>query len=203
MSSLTTIGNNALKNIGATGEMVDYSTDTSREGDEVRRNIYAIINEILEEHDWGFARRTRELALHADDPPASFSYRYTLFPDCLVPLEIVVGSRPRNADPLDFDVMQDDAGLVETLVTDTANACLTYTSNLFVTKTLIWSHNFERCVEHKLSYILAVNLKKSSTVIQAQFGLYQAALRKAVYVSNKGRRRYTQQAPRSVRARRS
>lgn len=201
MSSYTDIGNNALRNIGASGTLNDWETDQSAEGKEVRRHITMAVNETLEEEDWSFARRIRALTVHDDDAPLDWAYRYVLFPDCLVPISISVATRARNSDPIDFDMVLDEQGLKQTLVTDTEGAILTYTSNTFVENPTRWTHAFERCVEHRLSYLLAISLKKGDNVIQNQYGLYQRQLQKAVTVNQRGRRRFTQQKPRSIRAR--
>lgn len=201
MSSYTDIGNNALRNVGASGTLSDWSSDQSAEGKEVRRHITKVVNEVLEEEDWSFARRIRALSVHDDDAPLDWSYRYNLFADCLVPIEISVATRARNADPIDFDLVLDEEGLEQTLVTDTEDAILIYTSNTFVSNTSRWSHSFERCVEHKLSYFLAISLKKGDGVAQTQYALYQRSLQKAIMVNQRGRRRYKQQKPRSIRAR--
>jgi hypothetical protein len=201
MSTFTDIGNNALMNIGAQGSIADWSTDTGIEAQEVRRNISKVVNEILEENDWKFARRTVTLSVHDDVAPSGWNYRYVMPSDCLVPLAITIPTRARNADPLEFDCMLDDEGYRETIVTDASDAELIYTSNKNIEDTKRWPHNFERCVEHKLSYMLGIHLKKADSVVQSQYGLYQASLRKATYVNNKGKKLSVQQKPRSVRAR--
>lgn len=93
------------------------------------RNMWdAAWESFLEQHDWKFARETRDLAQNTDEPPIDYKYSYALPTDCLVPRILVDADLPftigQAVQPVEFDVV----GL--NIETDVEQVTLRYTANV-------------------------------------------------------------------------
>lgn len=82
MSSIIEICNQALGNLGSKAA-IQSLTEASTEAQECRRWYDVSRRSTLERHDWGFARKRSTLALHTNDPPDTWAYRYQWPATCL------------------------------------------------------------------------------------------------------------------------
>ena len=201
--SLTSICNMALAEIRADARVTDVSdaTDGSTEATMCRLYLDTAVRSVFEEYDWRWVSRVRTLATHGDAAAPGYSYRYQLPSDCLVPREILIATRARNMDPIPFELELDEDGNEHTLLCDTANAQLRYTTDLFTESVEQWPGNFREAVKFKLARELALSVKKEGRTAEAMQQLYTLALEKSGYINQTGRYAGKPQVPASLRAR--
>lgn len=134
MASVVDICNLALSHLGANQsvEQVFPTPEQSTEARTCHLHYQPALDAILAEHDWGFARVTRTLAL-AGTAPGDWTYSYAYPSDCIAAREIVnetKASTIRAPDKIPFDLGYDTATKVRVIYTDQAEAVLRYTVTL-------------------------------------------------------------------------
>lgn len=203
-ASLTAVCNKALADVRADNTLSDITdvTDTSAEAQACRTYVYDIIGEVLEEYDWRWASREKSLgAIHADDPPEGWSYRYLVPNDCVVPREVLSEGKIPNTDKNAFVEVLSADGSERTLSTNIEDAILRYTSDALSVQVELWPNNFTNCVRHKLAHELGMALKNSPQIAESSYGRYRMALASARYVDGAGNDIGPSQRPGSLRAR--
>lgn len=119
------------------------------------RTFYDIARQAtLENYDWSFCRKRRSLALLAEDPPDTWTYRYEYPPNCITPRYIAYPGVRRPIEPIPFDMELDDAGTSRTILTDQQSAVLVYT--LDVENPSLFSAGFVDALSWRLAAYLAV-----------------------------------------------
>lgn len=89
----TEIANLALRHLSITSYLTDLETDNSIEARTIRRFLKISLEDVLEKHDWTFARKTCALSLQGQDPEHPFEYSYNKPVDALVVRELAPDGR--------------------------------------------------------------------------------------------------------------
>lgn len=148
MSSVQGICNLALSHIGNPRRVVSIDPpDRSVEADLCSTFYPQAVTEMLELHDWSFARKRATLSVLTTNDNDIWAYAYGKPSDCLVPQRITTGDGTQvGQDTEPFDVEGD------TILTNKAEAVLVYTQP--VSDSTKFSGNFTVA----LSYLLASHL---------------------------------------------
>lgn len=151
-TSSTVIANMALGHIGSKGEIVTLGSDGSEEDDACNFWYNIARKEVLEIHNWGFARKRAALTAHADDPDeVNWAYRFQYPSDALIIRRIVspygyVGDRV----PFEIELSDDDTEKTILCNLDTATAVYTFDC----TTTTMFTPSFD----NTLSWLLAAKV---------------------------------------------
>ncbi len=176
----TSVANMALSHVRASRIS---SLDSGKEEEAVECRIWyeQVRLQVLQAHDWGFARRRAVASLHedtisttADKPLAGvWSYRYQYPADCIVIRKVQApNSPPDHAIP--FDVETSLNGKTLSVLTDQQNAVLVFTRNL---ETLaLFSPLAIRAMTHLLASSIAYSLTGKRQVQEDQYSLYLSVL---------------------------
>ncbi len=165
------IANLALSHIRDKGaiESLDEATPQARMAklwyDAARRQV-------LVDSDWGFARKRMTLAVHGDDPPDDWSYRYQYPSDCLAPRRIR-NPLGRIKPAVPFAVEQSDDGS-RSIVTDAEEAELSYTLDL--EDVTAFSPYFVLALSYQLAYYLAGPLTGKQSIQKGMLEAYNLML---------------------------
>ncbi len=111
--------------------------------------------EVLEGHDWPFARRRQLLALHAEDPPAAWVFRYQV-PANMIAARFVVNPMGTDADAVPYELELGPDGASLTLLTNLQDAELRYTAD--VTNPSIFTPLFSRTLAKAIAARLALSV---------------------------------------------
>lgn len=120
--------NMALSHIGSKSR-IESIDENSAEANECKTWFDWSRRQVLEDHNWNFARKRASLALHGDAPPAGWSYRYEYPSDCIKARLIYNPSGP-YADPIPFTIESVDDGSESCILTNQVNAILIYSWEL-------------------------------------------------------------------------
>lgn len=82
------IANMALGHLGVSSVISDFQTDNSTEGKILRRYFRRSLDDLLEQHDWTFAKRTAKLFLQSEDPEYGYKYSYIYPVNAIVVREV-------------------------------------------------------------------------------------------------------------------
>ena len=177
--SVARIGNMALSHIGS-GSSIESITEDSAEANAVELWYDFCRLQVLEAYDWNFARSRQTLALHADDPPATWVYRYQ-YPSSCVAARLIEHPFGKTADPVPFEVELSENGETKSILTDLSEAKLQYTRDLTLT-TLFSGHfvmTLSYLIAHNICFDLTADLK-----LKLELGLvYNSLLMQAPAVS--------------------
>ncbi len=169
MASKVDIYNLTLAHIGLPA--IEATTDNSKEADAINRVYNQLLEEVLEEADWSFARITVALAEHTVDPPGDWAYRYGYPPDCIRARELVVANSRRMDAPLPFSIELLPDGSDKTILSDTAAAELRYTT--LITNTTFFDSLFVGTFSWRIAVEIALPLTKKREMWQAATAQYQ------------------------------
>ncbi len=109
----------------------------------------------LQAHDWDFAHRRLTLAVHDDDPPDDWGYRYDFPADCIQPLSIAKEIRAHRS-PIAFKVELSVDASEKTILTDQEDAILEYTRR--VTNPAIFTAQFAEALSYRLAAYVALSV---------------------------------------------
>jgi len=125
--STVQIANFALSKVGS-DSTIESLTEDSTEAKECNLWLEHTRKQALAAYDWSFARVTKTLAAHGDDPTDLWGYRYVYPVDCVKArfLENPSGSK---ADPVPYVVAQSTDG-TKSILTDLNEAKLRYTKDV-------------------------------------------------------------------------
>lgn len=173
--STTKIGNMALSHIGARSS-IESLTEASPEAVQVNLWYDYARLQTLAAYDWNFARRRQALALHGDDPPDQWTYRYIYPADC-VHARLIWNPSGLDVDAAPFEVETDESADTKSILTDMEDAILIYTFDLESTSS--FSSFFVMALSRYLAALIAPSLtgddKKSITQYQAFIDVIQKA----------------------------
>lgn len=160
------IANMALSHLGNAAGQIESFTERSTAARQCGLWYDVCRREILESQDWSFARKRIALALHSEDPPADYQFRYQVPNDLLAaryiwnPNSRAVGTSAFNtsqafglqqafSDAIPFVIESDSTGETDTLLTDQEDAILIYTFDL--TRVTKFSPLFVNALSHLLA----------------------------------------------------
>lgn len=168
--SQVAICNLALGHIGDRGR-IEALTENGVQSRECLRWYDLSLQEALEAFDWSFARRRIALAVHSDDPPAEWAFRYALPADCLKARRLVNPAGPKaNAVPYELELSDD--GTQRTLLTNLEDAVLVYTR--VQNDPLLYSTQFVLALSHTLASHIALALTGKTAIAEQQMKLAYA-----------------------------
>ncbi len=140
----TQIANLALSHIRDKSVLENVETDTSTQGKSANLWYDPARRQALADFDHGFARRRLALAVHGDDPPAEWAFRYQWPSDCIQPRRIQ-NPLGRGFPPIPFEIEQSDDG-TRCILTDAEEAVLVYTRDVedptFFTPHFVLAHSY-------------------------------------------------------------
>jgi hypothetical protein len=126
MAYSTEIANFALGHIGVNSEIQDLETEQSREAKAIRRFWDNCLQQMFEDHPYGFATKFADLTLIEEDPNTDWLYSYTYPTDCVYIRKILSGVNVTTpADPIDYKVGFNDDGRL--ILTNQEDAAIEYT----------------------------------------------------------------------------
>ena len=125
--STVQIANFALSKVG-NDSTIESLTEDSTEAKECNLWLEHSRKQALAAYDWSFARVTKTLAAHGDDPTALWGYRYVYPVDC-IKARFLQNPSGSQADPVPFVREQSDDGTMS-ILTDLNEAKLRYTKDV-------------------------------------------------------------------------
>jgi hypothetical protein len=174
------IWNRALARIG-TLDFLDGETDNRIEALVCALHHDDIVNKVLENFAWPFARRQASISQVSGSTRTGWDYVYGLPSDCVTPLALLDTDERLELLSVDsrhaFDVMTDDAGDGQVLCTNLDSdefEVLEYTG--LITNISKWSGQFVDAVIWLLASELALALPKNAQLANAMFGAYQQSI---------------------------
>lgn len=135
--STVQIANMALSHIGD-NSTIEALTENSAQAKTANLWYDFARKFTLKAWDWSFARKRASLAVHGDDPPSEWTYRYQYPADCIA-ARFIENPAGKLADPVPFTVEYSDDG-TKSILTDTEEAILIYTRD--ATEPLLFSEFF-------------------------------------------------------------
>ena len=151
--STVQIANFALSKIGDEST-IESLTEESAQAKQCNLWYAFARRKTLAAFSWSFARKRATLALHNDDPPTEWAYRYR-YPDDCVSARLLENPSGRDADPVPFEVEQSDDGTRSFFFNDTATTEI-YTKE--ETNTTRYSDWFVECFATMLASHIALPL---------------------------------------------
>ena len=150
------IANMALSNIGASST-IESLTEESTEAKQANLWYDWSRLQVLELHDWSFARKRRILANHSEDPPDIWGYRYQYPDDCVIMMFLQNPALDADtADAVPFDIESDDAKETKTILTSLEDAVGVYTFDQVTTS--LFTPLFVEMLAAMLSYHMAFSI---------------------------------------------
>lgn len=134
--SSTDIANLALSIAGSTVTIASLD-EKSVAGRQCKLWYDFTRRQVLESHNWGFARKRKALAGHGEDPPAEWTYRYQYPADC-IKARLIENPVGWTGDAVPFDVENVNGQL--SILSDLEDAKLIYTYDL--TDPLLFTSEF-------------------------------------------------------------
>lgn len=188
MPDQTTICNLAVMHIGEE-HIVDID-EVSKAASQLKTVWSAIVDEILEEHDWTFARTRQSLSLLATPPAFGFDNAFKLPSDFM--------RLPKEQE--DCNAWSDRPWRKEgsLLLTDESAIDLLYIARVGPEK---FSAKFAMALSFRLAAAIAFSLSKKSAMVKLMWDLYQLKLTEAKTADAQQVGRIVKQS-RYVRARR-
>ncbi len=159
--------------IAAVGGHAAITSMTEKSAEAKYCNIYyaPAVAAVLEDYDWGFARREVVLAL-SGTAPTRWVYSYA-WPNNTVALREIT-QVDRQAKPIGFEVVTSVSMDKRFILTDEANACMWVTST--VTLPDMFSPLFVEALYFKLAALIAMPLTKKRTLRDDMIASYARAL---------------------------
>lgn len=181
MASKTGVCNQALLHLKNSKLITNVDTDNTLQSTTFLAFYDDVLEEMLRDFDWPFAKRIATLALVEEDPDDGvewpFSYRWPSL--CVKARYIVDGNlQPSSQSPrISFEIGADDTGLL--IFTAEEDAVLAYTA--FVEDVNVMSPKFREALSYRLAYKVAPTLCGSDPTGLGQRALmmYEAEVAKA------------------------
>lgn len=176
MSVLTTvqIANLALDHIRAGS--IESFTEASVEARAIKLWFDTCRREVLERHDWAFARKRLALATHSEDPPEGvWSFRYQHPTDC-ISMRRLRNPAGEQADPVPFAEEAATDG-TRSILTNLDDAIGVYTYDC--TNPLVYTPSFVVAFSHCLAWRTAFRITGKRSVAEEQANIYNVTFRLA------------------------
>lgn len=151
------IANLALSHLGVSSTIQSFS-ERSTEASVMSLWYDFARLQVLESHDWSFARKVVDLAKHSDAPSGVWAFRFQRPSDC-VTIRTLVNPFGRQMDAVPFQLENSLDGETETILTDLSPATCRYTFN--ATAPNLFSPAFIQCLSYLLAHYAAMPLTGS------------------------------------------
>ena len=174
MATQVDVCNWALARIAVT-RTISALDETSQEASTCSLWLDQIIDLVLRDHPWPFARRDVVLALVEEQPTPEWLFSYRMPADCLRVRRIIDGKRP-NLPTYPMQIAGDDAGSL--IYCDAEDAALSYTAR--VTDASRWPPDFADALAWRLAAEIAGPLAQSAAIADRAMRGYYAAVSKAL-----------------------
>ena len=164
MTSMTSISRMALGHIGISVTLSNIESDTSKEARQCNVYYTQCRDRILEQVDWGFARKRAPLSVSSISPPDGWAYAYDYPADCVAARRIVNKAErtPGKGQKIPFAVHENAASGMKLILTDEADAELEYT--ISITNPAMFSHLFVECLSWDLAAHVAGPLRADASL---------------------------------------
>jgi len=160
------IGNLALSNVGSKSSIEDFN-GTSTEAKRLKQWYTPARMQVLEAFDWSFARKRDDMALHGDDPPDQWTYRYQYPADCIA-MRRIWNPVGEAADAVPFSL--ETSGGTKSVLTDLDEAVAIYTYD--VTDSGLFSLHFSLTLSYLIGSYIAMSLTGKRTIKQDSLQIY-------------------------------
>lgn len=165
--SVIAVANMALSHLGK-GVLISSLSENSAAAKQMNLWFGRCRRMALEAFNWSFARKTVTLALHGDDAPTNWAYRYSVPADCLIVRYLENPNGPRApAVPFDMEISEDGT---RSLVTNLESARAVYTFDQ--TDPNRWSEHFILVLSHCLAAHSAMAITGKLSIRNAEFQEY-------------------------------
>ena len=155
--------------------------------------------EVLEAHDWTFARSRLAMPLHADLPPAEWAFRYQVPADCIIDRRLwnplgdgqtsIFGNSVdigQAGDAVPYELETSIDGTNMTLLTNLSAATLIYTRDISLTS--MFSAQFINALSHYIAAKIAFGITMKPMIEDKEVKAFQSAMRVASGAdANRGR----------------
>lgn len=173
MASQTEICNMALSHIRDKSRI--QSIDENSPQAQQCKLVYDTLRDaVLMAHDWRFASKVVTLALHSEDPPADWVYRYGYPSDCVGVRELLVSGASRTDKPLPFEIGLLADGSEKTILADDDGACARYTMR--VTDEGLFDAQFVVALTWRLAAEIAAPLSGNLQYQERAFATFRSAI---------------------------
>ena len=167
------ICNLAFGNISHKSTIENVDTEQSAEARQCRLWYDVARRQALADYNWGFARRRLAVALHNDDPPAEWAYRYQ-YPADAVALREIENPLGPLADAIPYDVELSDDGSTRSILTDAEEAVVVYTRDLETTT--MFPPHFVVALSYLLAFYIAGPFTGQKSVKGDMWKAYQGMI---------------------------
>lgn len=201
MATEVDICNLAIANLGGTASVTSISPPDGSAAAAHCSRFYPIARDAaLERHTWGFASRRTSLALHSEDPPGGWAYRY-VWPNLGIRIARLIDPA-RDREDIDIPyAVETAADGTKTILCDVEYAEVLYVFQQ--TDTSKFSPLFVTSLSFLLASYISGPATKSAEKRQEMLKAYELELSKAMQASGNGQssKARTNYVPGSVAAR--
>lgn len=173
MASKMDIGNQVLGLLGVTQQIADLDNPTNDAERQLNLWWDDSVKEILERHDWKFARGAVALA-STTAPSEEYDYAYQLPSDCLVARYLWDTDAKKRIAECEYEVSG------RTICTDLETAYLIYTKNNAVVGN--YPSFFIKALRYLLAGYMASKFSDRSSKSEDMFEKYEKAILKAIEI---------------------
>lgn len=163
-----TIANLALSHLGARSS-IESLTESSPHAKQANLWYHFAREQALAANDWNFARKRLALAVHADDAPLEWTFRYQYPSDCIA-ARFVENPLGAAALPVPYQIEVSDDGTTKSVLTDTDDAVLIYTFDQNLTA--LFSPFFVLMLSYLLAAYMAFSVTGKRTLADSMFQLF-------------------------------
>lgn len=154
------IANLALSHLG-TSTTIESFIEKTTEAREATRWYDQCRQEVLEAHDWSFARKRQTLALHGDAAPDQWSFRYQYPTGCLK-MRRIWNPLGEDADHIPYELELQLDSEIPSILTDMEEAVGVFT--LDQTRTTTFTPLFYTALSHLIASRMAMTLTGKSKI---------------------------------------
>jgi hypothetical protein len=166
----------ALSHIGAKARVENFETEISPEARELNRWYDFARQQSLEAYNWKFARKRLALALHEEDPPAQWVYRYQWPSDCIA-IRRIWNPVGEDAPAVPYEVETSTEGTSLSILTNMEDAVAIYTWDQKTTS--LFSLFFISVLSRLLASFISPSLTGNQKITQEQVNAYFSLIRSA------------------------
>ena len=173
MASKMNIGNQVLGLLGITEQIANLDSPTNDAEKQLNLWWDDCVKEILEQHDWKFARGTVALA-STTAPTSEYDYAYQLPSDCLVPRYLWDVDAEQRITDTEYEVSG------QMICTDLEEAYLIYTKDLAVIGK--YPPHFVKALRFLLASYMAPKFGDRSSKSSEMLERYEEAIARAIEI---------------------
>lgn len=174
------ICNMALSHIGARNDISVFPTSASTGIENQSILLWYDISrrQILEAHNWSFARKLSAILTdHADDPDDTeglWSFRYNLPSDCLAVREVMNPVQNSGYNAIPYEISMSEVSDTLSIQSNVDDMQIIFTFDNQTPST--WSEFFGVALSHLLAANIAFPITRKRSVMGDQMGLYRQML---------------------------